>query len=132
MPSIRRPSAGIVPLGAAVPAAVGVCEESFEHADERALDQPNGYRMGRWARLAVTTTVLLAAALLAASLLSRSAPARMVDVTVGPGDTLWSIATAQAPDRDPRAVISEIQQLNGLDGDVINLGMVLRVPAEGE
>jgi LysM repeat protein len=86
--------------------------------------------MGRWARLAVTTTVLVAAALLTVSLLSGPAPRRMVDVTVGPGDTLWSIATAQAPDRDPRAVISEIEQLNGLDDDVLHLGVVLRVPAE--
>ena len=86
--------------------------------------------MGRWARLAVTTTVLVAAALLTVSLLSGPAPRRMVDVTVGPGDTLWSIATARARDRDPRAVISEIEQLNGLDGDVLHVGVVLRVPAE--
>jgi hypothetical protein len=93
-------------------------------------DGPISYRMGRWARLAVTTTVLVAVALFAVSLLSGPSPRRMVDVTVGPGDTLWSIATAQAPDRDPRAVIAEIEELNGLDGDVLHVGVVLRVPAE--
>ena len=133
-PSVRRPSPGIVPLGSAVSGAVGECDESsdqaVDHAGGRAADGPSGYRMGRWARLAVTTTVLVAAALLTVSLLSGPAPRRMVDVTVGPGDTLWSIATAQAPDRDPRAVISEIEQLNGLDSDVLHVGVVLRVPAD--
>lgn len=134
MPSVRRPSSGIVALGSAVSGGVGECDESSDHAADRAAGLvehgPTGYRMGRWARLAVTTTVLVAAALLTVSLLSGPAPRRMVDVTVGPGDTLWSIATAQAPDRDPRAVISEIVQLNGLDDDVLHLGVVLRVPAE--
>jgi LysM repeat protein len=108
-----------------------VCDESADQAGEHTVVRPAGYRMGRWARLAVTTTVLVAAALLTVSLLSGQAPRRMVDVTVGPGDTLWSIATVQAPDRDPRAVISEIEQLNGLDGSVLQVGVVLRVPAEG-
>ena len=133
-PSVRRPSPGIVPLGSAVSGAVGECDESsdqaVDHAGGRAADGPSGYRMGRWARLAVTTTVLVAAALLTVSLLSGPAPRHMVDVIVGPGDTLWSIATANAPDRDPRAVISEIEQLNGLEGDVLHVGVVLRVPAE--
>jgi LysM repeat protein len=134
MPSVRRPSPGIVPLGSAGSGWVGECDDSSDHAADHAaglLDHgPTNYRMGRWARLAVTTTVLVAAALLTVSLLSGPAPRRMVDVTVGPGDTLWSIATAQSPDRDPRAVISEIEQLNGLDGDVLHVGVVLRVPAE--
>ena len=134
MPSVRRPSSGIVPLGFPVSGGVGECDESSDHATDHAAGLvehgPTSYRMGRWARLAVTTTVLVAAALLTVSLLSGPAPRRMVDVTVGPGDTLWSIATAQAPDRDPRAVISEIEQLNGLDDDVLHLGVVLRVPAE--
>jgi LysM repeat protein len=85
--------------------------------------------MGRWARLAVTATVLVAIVLVTASLLSAPAPRRMVDVTVGPGDSLWSIATSRAPDRDPRAVIDEIEQLNGLSSDVLRVGVVLRVPA---
>ena len=129
-PSVRRPSPGIVPLGSAVAGGVGECDDSSDHAADRADDGPTSYRMGRWARLAVTATVLVAAALLTVSLLSGPTPRRMVDVTVGPGDTLWSIATAQAPDRDPRAVISEIEEVNGLDGDVLHVGVVLRVPAE--
>ena len=54
----------------------------------------------------------------------------MVDVTVAPGDTLWSIASQAAPDRDPRDVIEEIRQLNDMPGDVLPIGVVLRVPAD--
>ena len=51
-----------------------------------------------------------------------------VDVTVRPGDTLWSIAAQAAPDRDPRAVIDEIRELNQVTGDLVRVGEVLRVP----
>ncbi len=52
-----------------------------------------------------------------------------VDVTVRPGDTLWSIASTAAPDRDPRTVIEDIRGLNDLPGDTVRVGEVLRVPA---
>lgn len=93
---------------------------------------PDGYRMSRWARLAITVTVLAAAVVLTVSLTAGSAPARLVDVTVGPGDTLWSIATGAAPDRDPRAVIDEIRELNDVPGTVLPVGVVLRVPVSAE
>ncbi|HEY8524009.1 MAG TPA: LysM peptidoglycan-binding domain-containing protein [Acidimicrobiales bacterium] len=31
---------------------------------------------------------------------------------VQPGDTLWSIATAVAPDRDPRPIVDRLQEVN--------------------
>jgi LysM repeat protein len=89
----------------------------------------DGYRMGRWARLALTLTVLAAIAVVTVALVAGSAPQPMVDVTVGPGDTLWSIATHAAPDRDPRDVIEEIKALNDVPGSVLPVGVVLRVPA---
>ncbi len=85
--------------------------------------------MERWARLSLTLTVLATAVIVIAALTSGSASPRLVDVTVAPGDTLWSIASASAPDRDPRAVIHEIQELNRISGDVLPVGVVLRVPA---
>lgn len=91
-----------------------------------------GYRMGRWARLTLTMTALAAVVVIAASLTAGSAPGALVDVTVSPGDTLWSIATRAAPDRDPRAVIQEIRHLNDVSGTVLPVGVVLRVPASGE
>ena len=88
--------------------------------------------MSRWARLTLTLTVLAAVAVVTVSLVVGaigSAPRAMVDVTVGPGDTLWSIATQAAPDRDPRDVIEEIKALNDVPGSVLPVGVVLRVPS---
>jgi LysM repeat protein len=89
----------------------------------------DGYRIGRWARLALTVTVLTAIVVLTLTVTAGSASSTLVDVTVGPGDTLWSIAATAAPDRDPRAVIDEIRQLNTVPDDVLPVGVVLRVPA---
>jgi nucleoid-associated protein YgaU len=49
-------------------------------------------------------------------------------VVVEPGDTLWSVATSVAGDRDVRAVVDEIQQLNRLDGTELHAGQVLQLP----
>jgi hypothetical protein len=41
-------------------------------------------------------------------------PAATAEVhVVQPGDTLWSIAAAVAPDADPRAVVDQLVDLNG-------------------
>lgn len=92
----------------------------------------DGYRVGRWSRLALTVTVLAAAVVIAVALAAGSAAPQMVDVTVAPGDTLWSIAGEAAPDRDPRAVIEEIKALNDVTGGVLPVGVVLRVPFSTE
>ena len=42
------------------------------------------------------------------------------------GDTLWSIAQRYRPDEDPRRVVAEIQQDNGV-GALIRPGDVIRV-----
>jgi len=91
-----------------------------------------GYRMSRWARLALTLTVVAAAAVVIGLLAVGPEPQVLVDVTVGPGDSLWSIASETAPTRDPRAVIEEIRDINGVTSDVLPIGVVLRVPAAGE
>ena len=49
--------------------------------------------------------------------------------TVEAGDTLWDIATATAPTSDPRTVVGEIRELNGLStGHVLQAGEVLMLP----
>jgi hypothetical protein len=35
---------------------------------------------------------------------------------VQPGDTLWTVAAAVAPDRDPRPVVDRLREVNGMDG----------------
>ena len=88
------------------------------------------YRIGRWGRLTLTVLALATLALIAARLFTglTAGPVEPVEVTVRPGDTLWSIAAQAAPDRDPRAVIDEIRELNRVSGDVVRVGEVLRVP----
>ena len=113
-------SAAAVPPPAVHPAAM-----QSETADFTA----EGYQLGRWARLALTVTALAAIVVVVISLTTVPAQRAMVDVTVTPGDTLWSIAAQAAPDRDPREVIEEIRQLNDMQGGVLPIGVVLRVPA---
>jgi nucleoid-associated protein YgaU len=59
---------------------------------------------------------------------SAAAPPAPHSVTVQPGDTLWSIASQVAPDRDPRAEVAALQQRNHLTGVELFPGQVLRVP----
>jgi nucleoid-associated protein YgaU len=49
-------------------------------------------------------------------------------VVVQQGDTLWSIASSLDGDRDVRAVVDEIQELNGLRGADVRPGQILLLP----
>lgn len=48
-------------------------------------------------------------------------------ITVEPGDTLWSIAGQLAPDRDPRAVVDQLQRANSLHRVSLTPGQTLNV-----
>ena len=93
-------------------------------------------RLTRRGVVVLTTVVLaLGAALfaIAASSSAAGAGARSSDphiqaVTVAPGDTLWSIASRVAPDRDPRAEVSALQRRNHLSGVGLTPGQHLVVP----
>jgi LysM domain len=83
-----------------------------------------------WAVAVLAVGIALAGALwlarssaMASSALHRSPPSTVV---VRPNDTLWSIATRIAPDRDPRVVVSELEQRNDLTGPTVHVGQVLR------
>lgn len=52
-------------------------------------------------------------------------------VTVGYGDTLWSIAGRSAPDASRNETILRIGELNSLDGADLQPGQVLFVPTAG-
>ncbi len=129
----------VVPVG---PAGVGLgpAQGPRPVATVRRVAEPVGPvrtagpagNIGRWGRLSLTvlvaaTMVLLAGRLLAGAL--GGGGTELVEVTVRPGDTLWSIASTTSPDRDPRAVIEDIRGLNDLSGDLVRVGEVLRVPA---
>ena len=82
-----------------------------------------------WAVAVLAVGIALAGALWLAhsSAIASSAPHRSPPstVVVRPDDTLWSIATRIAPDRDPRVVVSELEQRNDLTGPTVQVGQVL-------
>jgi hypothetical protein len=59
---------------------------------------------------------------------SGAAPRNLAQVTVRPGQTLWSVAENADPDADTRAVVQQIIELNGLTGNVVFAGQRLWVP----
>ena len=59
---------------------------------------------------------------------SRGAQQHLIQVTVGPGQSLWSVAENADPGADTRAVIQQIVELNDLTGDVVGAGQRLWVP----
>lgn len=61
---------------------------------------------------------------------AESEPATFETVTVMPGDTLWGIASAIAPQVDPREVIGDIERLNLIRGGGLIAGQELAIPAE--
>lgn len=52
-----------------------------------------------------------------------------VSVTVQPGESLWAIAEAVAPERDPRDVVADIIQLNNLEAARVVPGQALFIPS---
>ena len=52
-----------------------------------------------------------------------------VTVTVQPGESLWAIAEAVAPERDPRDVVADIIQLNNLEAARVVPGQALFIPS---
>lgn len=52
-----------------------------------------------------------------------------VTVTVQPGESLWAIAAAVAPERDPRDVVADIVQLNNLEAARVVPGQALFIPS---
>ena len=87
--------------------------------------------------VAVAAALLLAvlSLVIAASAQATSQPApsgaaqrSLAQVTVRPGQSLWSVAENADPGADTRAVIQQIVELNGLTGDVVVAGQRLWVP----
>ncbi|MFD1719319.1 LysM peptidoglycan-binding domain-containing protein [Georgenia deserti] len=58
-----------------------------------------------------------------------TAPVETTTVTVGPGESLWSVAEAVAvPGADVREVVTQIVGLNGLESTDVRVGQQLEVP----
>lgn len=97
-------------------------------------------RRGRVVLIGIPLVLLAALLLLLAGFLN--APAKAADspadlavtptvsVTVQSGESLWAIAAAVAPERDPRDVIADIVQLNNLNAGAVLPGQQLFVPVK--
>jgi hypothetical protein len=100
----------------------------------RALPAPRLTSRGRLAVAGVSALLIgaLSVGLAAAAQATRAgspSPGRYVaQVTVRPGQSLWSLAEAYDPDADTRSVIREIQQLNSMTVDQVRAGEVLWMP----
>jgi len=60
---------------------------------------------------------------------ARAGQQGVAQITVRPGQTLWSVAENADPGADTRVVIQQITELNGLTGSVVYAGERLWVPA---
>jgi LysM domain len=90
-------------------------------------------RLTRRGRIVVQLFVILLASGVAALVASASRASDPVvgpapSVVVEPHDTLWSIASRHAPDRDTRSVVAEIRLLNGLPDYTVHAGRRLALP----
>lgn len=110
----RRPLADVIELHRPEPDAI---------APPLRLTRRGTAALGALTALASALLVWVAWLSAPAATHSPSAPAT---VTVQSGDTLWSIAGRVAPDRDPRAEVARLQQVNHLDGVNLAAGQVLR------
>ncbi|CAN2189916.1 cell division suppressor protein YneA [Candidatus Nanopelagicaceae bacterium] len=98
---------------------------------------PSGLRLNRRGRLARTFVVLSLAVVLASVFGLKAgagttdavgAPTSFIEVTVAPGDTLWSLATRMADGGDVRAMVDEISSVNSLASAELQAGQKVRIP----
>ncbi len=76
----------------------------------------------------LTLLIVLGAGWLGAGGSAVPVPSTTTLVSVHPGETLWDLATQEAPASAPVAVVDRIRQLNNLTDAVLYPGEMLRVP----
>lgn len=78
--------------------------------------------------VAVVTLVLIGGLGWLGQMAGPGLPAETSVVRVGAGETVWDVAQRVAPKSDPRAVVEQIRNLNGLVGSAVEPGQQLEVP----
>ena len=102
---------------------------------------PSGMQLNRRGRLARTLVVLSLAIVMLATFgfsagagnsnqMSPTSDA-FITVTVGPGETIWSLAGQIAVDGDKRSLVDEIISINSLATADVQVGQELRIPLQG-
>ena len=98
---------------------------------------PSAVHLTRRGRLARTLLVLSLAVVLASVFGLKAgagtpdqvgAPTSFIQVTVAPGDTLWSLASRMADGGDVRSLVDEIASVNSLATAEVQAGQKLRIP----
>lgn len=126
VPARRGPASGLVglpPMVLDTSAAPG------------AEPRESGYRLGRWARLTITLSLVVLALLFAFGALpaGTTEPPATSQVTVHSGDTLFSIADDAVSGGELGSMVEQIRRLNGLmdlaAGVQLPVGMVLVIPS---
>lgn len=84
----------------------------------------------RWDRVALLAALLVGSAGAVGRAAAGAADGGTERYVVQAGDTLWDIARALVgPEGDPRPVVADIREANGLGTAVLRSGEVLRLPA---
>jgi hypothetical protein len=109
-----------------------------EYRENRTLAKSPPLRLTRRGRFVVTGVSALLVALLSMGLATAAQATRhagppgpgryITKVVVQPGQNLWSLVEAYAPNADPRQEIAQVLQLNSLTSDQIWPGQVLWLP----
>ena len=104
-------------------------------ADVRSARRRSTVRLTRRGRVVVFVAglvALLGLGLLiangAGAALHGGTPERTHAVVIAPGDTLWDLASEASHGGDTRAMITHIEQINGLSGVSLEAGQTLRIP----
>ena len=90
-----------------------------------------GVLLRRRIAAALTVAVLILALGTAWAMRSEAAPDGVVEATVvvGPGETVWDIATEYVPDGvHPQAYVAHVLRYNGLEATAVMPGTALRLP----
>jgi len=119
----RRPPSGLVPSSGRTGAVV--------RADHGHRLRERQFQPARWLRLACALSLAATTVMAGIVVLAPAGTTVVREVTVAPGDTLWSIARRADPEADTLAELEKIRQLNGLVSDNLMAGWVLRVPTSG-
>ena len=130
-----RPQAPSVPAARVPRVRVQVVQARAPHG----TTGPSPLRLTRRGRIVVAAAAALLVTLMSLLLTGGAwaagpaAPAHganrsLAQVVVLPGQSLWSVAQTAEPNADPRQVMQQIIELNGLAGDTIQAGTRLWVP----
>lgn len=89
-------------------------------------------RRGKLIRTALIVAALWYVATSLVPTLFRSQPTHLVPVTVYSGESLWTIAEREAPNRDPRDFIAEVVEANHLTSSTVMPGQSILIPVPAD